>query len=94
MPVAPPSHPAKQLTETLASHHSHPTAISLYYEDQKDEAKRYSKFFRDERIPKYLGYFDRVLKKNEEGKSEWLVGSSCTYADLVIFQVVDGLLYG
>lgn len=68
----------------------HPVGASLYYEDQKREARRYAKQFRDARMPKYLGYFERVLKRNPRG-SHWLVGGTLTYADLSLFQVVRGL---
>jgi glutathione S-transferase len=40
----------------------HPVAMSLYYEDQKPEAKRRAKFFTEERGPELLGYFERVLE--------------------------------
>ena len=52
----------------------HPIASSLYYEDQKPEAARAARCFIKERIPKYLGYFEGVLKKN--GKSAFLAGRS------------------
>jgi len=38
----------------------HPVGVGLYYADQKPEALRRAAEFRDERIPKYLGYFERV----------------------------------
>ena len=41
----------------------HPVGSGLYYEDQKPEAKRYTENFLEERAPKYLGYFDRVLEE-------------------------------
>jgi glutathione S-transferase len=69
----------------------HPIAGSLYYDDQKPEAKRASDLFRAERIPKFLGYFERVLTANPAG--DWLVGKSMTTADLSLFQVIEGLRY-
>ena len=39
----------------------HPIAVSLYYKDQKPEAARRAKEFRDDRIGKFMGYFERVL---------------------------------
>jgi glutathione S-transferase len=69
----------------------HPIAGSLYYKDQKPEAKRSSDIFRAERIPKFLGYFERVLAANPAG--EWLVGKSMTTADLSLFQVIESLRY-
>ena len=69
----------------------HPIAGSLYYEDQKPEAKRTADLFRAERIPKFLGFFERVLSANAAG--EWLVGKSMSTADLSLFQVMEGLRY-
>ncbi len=70
----------------------HPVGSSLYYEEQKREARRYAAQFRGERIPKYLGYFERVLKLNPRG-SRWLVGSRLSYVDLSLFQIMQGLGY-
>jgi glutathione S-transferase len=70
----------------------HPVASSLYYEDQKPEAKRRAADFLARRMPKYLGYFERVLASNPRGPAN-LVGSRLTYADLSLFQVVAGLEY-
>ena len=70
----------------------HPVGGSLYYEDQKREAKRYARQFREERIPKFLGYFERVLKLNRRGRSR-LVGARLSYVDLSMFQVMKGLDY-
>lgn len=65
----------------------HPVGASLYYEDQKAEALRRAQEFTAQRIPKFLGYFARVL-----GKQDYLLGQ-CTYADLSLFQVLEGLDY-
>ena len=70
----------------------HPIASSLYYEDQKREAKRRAADFRKTRMPKYLAYFERALVKNPRG-TRHLVGGSVSYADLSAFQVVAGLRY-
>ena len=70
----------------------HPIAGSLYYKDQKAEAKQAADLFRGERIPKFLGYFERVLAANP-ASGDWLVGPSMTYVDLGAFQVVEGLRY-
>lgn len=70
----------------------HPIASGLYYEDQKDEAKARAGHFRRERIPKYLGYFERILKGGGESGAG-LAGLALTYADLSLFQVVKGLQY-
>jgi glutathione S-transferase len=70
----------------------HPIASSLYYHDQKTEARRHSKHFIAERIPKYLGYFERVLRANSGGK-DYMIGRSATYVDLSMFQLIAGLRY-
>ncbi len=81
---------ADLVDETHDTHH--PIAGGLYYEDQKAEASRRAKDFRDNRVGKYLGYFERVLGVNPEGPSR-LYGDAATYADLSLFQVVAGLRY-
>jgi glutathione S-transferase len=68
----------------------HPIAGSLYYEDQRREAKRRAQAFVKERLPKYLGWLEAVLARNA---GEWLVGRTCTHADLSAFQMVEGLRY-
>lgn len=68
----------------------HPIAGSLYYEDQRREAKRRAQGFVKERLPKYLGWLDDVLARSG---GQWLVGRACTYADLSAFQMVEGLRY-
>lgn len=68
----------------------HPIAVSLYYEDQKREAKRRAASFVAERMPKYLGWLERVLDANG---GRVLVGRRVSYADLSAFQVVEGLSY-
>jgi glutathione S-transferase len=76
------------VAEAHDSHH--PIAPSLYYEDQRKEAKRRSAHFRSERAPKYLGYFESVLKRS---RGPHLLGRRLTYADLSLFQVIEGLRY-
>jgi glutathione S-transferase len=71
----------------------HPIAGSLYYEDQAPEAARRASVFRDERLPKFLGYFERVLARNASSGSRWLVGADCSHGDLSLFQIVAGLRY-
>lgn len=70
----------------------HPVGAGLYYEDQRVEAGRRSKEFRERRVPKFLGYFERVLERNPTG-DQYLVGDKLTYADLSAFQMVAGLRY-
>ncbi len=71
----------------------HPISNALYYDDQRVEAARRAPFFIAERIPKYLRYFERVLRTNREGGGHALVGKECTYADLSLFQLLTGLGY-
>jgi glutathione S-transferase len=68
----------------------HPVASGLYYRDQMPEAARAAEAFRDARMPKYLSWFERVL---ESGGGPWLLGQSWTYADLSLFQLMEGLAY-
>ena len=70
----------------------HPIGGSLYYSDQEPEAKRRTKEFLAERLPKFAGYFERVIERNPDGR-QWLAGSKLTYADLSLAQVVAGLKY-
>lgn len=67
----------------------HPVSPSLYYHDQQAEALRAAEAFRAERMPGYLGYFERLL---DEG-GPWLLGAAWTYPDLSLFHLVEGLSY-
>jgi glutathione S-transferase-like protein len=42
----------------------HPIANVLYYEQQTDEAKKRAANLPSTRIPKFLGYFERILKQS------------------------------
>lgn len=68
----------------------HPVSNTLYYEEQKDEATRAAKPFRDTRMPKFLGWFDQVL---DARKGPWIAGERWSYVDLSLFQLVAGLRY-
>ena len=82
------------VTDFVAEIHDthHPIASSLYYEEQKDEARAYTGHFLTERLPKYLGYFERVIEKNSSGRGH-TVGRSLSYVDLSMFQLMAGLRY-
>lgn len=85
---------ADLVTEAHDTHH--PIASGLYYEDQKKEAARRAEDFRRERLPKFLGWCEKVLQRNtgNDGRDvPRLVGGRLTYADLSLFQVLEGLLY-
>jgi glutathione S-transferase len=56
------------------------------------DALRRTEIFIKERIPKYLGYFERVLERNARG-DRFLVGGRLSYADLSLFQAIAGLDY-
>jgi len=68
----------------------HPISASLYYEDQKPEARRRATHFVDERLPRFLGYFERVLR---HGGGGMLLGTRLTHADVSLFQALEGLDY-
>lgn len=81
---------ADLVTEIHDTHH--PVGSSLYYEEQRAEAKRRSADFVRNRLPKFLGYFERVAAANPR-RGGWLVGAKRTYVDLSTFQVIEGLRY-
>ena len=67
----------------------HPIGVSLYYEDQRAPAKKRTDEFWKERVPKYLDYFEQLLESN----GPYITGRRSTYADLSLFQIVEGLRY-
>jgi glutathione S-transferase len=85
---------AHQLQLTIADlvqaiqHTHHPVAHGLYYDAQKAEAATYTKHFFAERVPKFLGYFERVL-----GSRDHMVGASLSYVDLSLFWLFEGLRF-
>ena len=70
----------------------HPLGPTEYYQDQKPEARKRTALFLEQRLPKYLGYFETVLQQNPAGAG-LLVGGTLSYPDLSLFQVVEGLRY-
>jgi glutathione S-transferase len=85
---------ADMVVEAHDTHH--PIASGLYYEDQKKEALRRAEDFRKERLPKFMQWFETVLERNtRNGRAAFphLVGGRLSYADLSLFQLVDGLRY-
>jgi glutathione S-transferase len=68
----------------------HPIASALYYEQQRAEAKQYTQQFWRRRVPKFMGYFERVLKLSG---GPYVFGRSLSYVDLSLFQIVEGLRY-
>ncbi|MGO9831401.1 MAG: glutathione S-transferase [Myxococcaceae bacterium] len=80
---------ADVVEEVHATHH--PVASSLYYEDQRPQARARAAHFLGERVPKYLGYFERVLAQSPTRR--YLVGRAFSYVDLSVFQLLVGLEY-
>jgi glutathione S-transferase len=66
----------------------HPISSALYYDDQKAEARRRAAHFLEARLPRFLGYFERVLRHNGGGV---LAGDDVSHVDLSLFQVLEGL---
>ncbi len=82
------------ITDFVAEAHDthHPISTDLYYEDQKPEAKARASAFLAHRVPKYFGYFERVLSDNPGGPSH-AVGNGLTTVDLSLFQIWAGMGY-
>ncbi len=70
----------------------HPLGGAFYYEEQKPESLRRAKLFRDRRMPRFLEWFETILDRNPKGDT-YLVGARLSYADLSLFQAVEGLRY-
>lgn len=70
----------------------HPIAGGLYYEQQKEEARRRAPDLTGSRIPKFLGYFERVLAARPAGGG-YVFGREACYVDLSLFQLIAGLHY-
>ena len=70
---------ADWLAEVHDTHH--PIASSLYYEEQKDAARRRAAIFLDERLPKFMRYFERATDPR------------FSYVHLSLFQMIEGLRY-
>jgi glutathione S-transferase len=68
----------------------HPVTTYLYYEEQRPAAKRRTADFWRYRVPKILGYFERVLGRSG---GSYIVGGRLSYVDLSLFQIVEGLRY-
>src|SRR5215831_7541949 len=56
----------------------HPLGPTVYYEDNRREARQRSAAFLDERMPKFLRYFEGLLGK----KNRWVLGARVSYVDL------------
>ena len=71
----------------------HPVAASKYYEEQKEESKTRSQDYIANRLPKFLGFFERVLSSEASKGGKFLYGGKLSYADLVLFQCLDGVKF-
>jgi glutathione S-transferase len=78
------------VAEVYNSHH--PIDEDKWFHEQQDEAIARAAVFRRDRMPKYLGWFERILNANPAG-ADHLVGGSVSYADLSLFQIVEGLRF-
>ncbi len=80
------------VTDFVAEIHDthHPLGPSQYYEDQRGPAKKRTEEFWNERVPKYLGYFEQLLRSSG---GSYLTGRRVAYIDLSLFQIVQGLRY-
>ena len=80
------------VTDIVAEAHDthHPVGTGDYYEDQKDEAKRTAKGFREDRIPKYFDHFEAALGIVE---GPFVRGATWSHVDTSLFQLVRGLEY-
>ncbi len=67
----------------------HPLGPTLYYEDQRPQAKKRSSEFWKERVPKFLGYFEDLIDQG----GPYVNGRRITYVDLSLFQIIEGLRY-
>ncbi|MEZ4399237.1 MAG: glutathione S-transferase [Kofleriaceae bacterium] len=83
---------ALTIADAVAEAHDthHPVSTSAYYEEQRAAAVPRAAAFRTQRMPKYLGYLERLLHRNPHGV---LVGDAISYVDLAAFQLVEGLAY-
>ncbi|MBW8907362.1 MAG: glutathione S-transferase [Betaproteobacteria bacterium] len=68
------------LVEVHDTHH--PIGSGLYYEDQKSESLRRAADFRENRLRKFMDYFERLDR-----------GRNITYVELSLFQMIEGLRY-
>jgi glutathione S-transferase len=71
----------------------HPLGGSLYYEQQKPQARRRAAQFRQERLPKFLHYFEHVLRSNPQARGRRMAGARLCYVDLSMAQVIAGLRF-
>ena len=78
---------------SLEAHDTHhPLGPRLQFEEQATEAMKRAAWFREERLERFLGWFEKILSQNASVPPH-LVGARLTYADISLFQTVEGLRY-
>jgi len=85
---------ADMVSEVHDTHH--PISGALYFEQQIAQSIERAKAFREQRLPKFLDWFEAILARNGANTSAarlHLVGARLSYADLSLFQVAEGLQY-
>ncbi|WP_201316509.1 glutathione S-transferase [Dyella sp. EPa41] len=80
------------ITDIVAEAHDthHPIAVDKYYEEQRPAARQRAASFCGERMPKFLGYFEHILERND---GRHALGRRHSYVDLSLFQLMAGLEY-
>jgi glutathione S-transferase len=80
------------IADLVAEAHNvhHPISGSLYYEDQKGAAAKAADAFRNERMPRFLSYFEAAI---DADPGDWLIDHRWTYVDCSLFQIIEGLRY-
>jgi glutathione S-transferase len=68
----------------------HPISGWLFYEQQRPAAKLRTRDFWRYRVPKFLGYFERIIAASG---GPYVLGRRLSYVDLSLFQIVEGLRY-
>ncbi len=79
---------ADVLVETHDTHH--PVSMALRYEDQAEAAPKKAAAFVSHRLPKYLGYFEKVVASHDGAQA---LATGHSYVDLSLFQLLEGLAY-
>jgi glutathione S-transferase len=79
------------LADLVAEVHDthHPISVESTYETQRVQARARAFGFREQRLPKFIKYFERVVERG----GIYCLGVACTYPDLSLFQVLEGLAY-
>ena len=80
------------VTDLVAEVHNvhHPVAASAYYGEQKPEAARAAAQFRDERMPKFLDFFEAAAGAVA---GEWMADARWSPIETSLFQLIEGLRY-